>query len=295
VIDAYAIYAFDGIFALAHAAQYTIDAGQSTSSFLGSDLTSALQQISFEGVTGTVGFTSYGDRNEGKAVESKERFEMGKLALVRCLCIVPAHILLVAGISYSLNNYDGGTSEKISFGSWDSATGFKFKTGKSETDIVWPTTNGRKPNDLLNSVESDEDDAAMETTIIIVLAAATTIILLVVLYYKTQKVQLVKEIKNDHEKMEKVQLKLATNRQLLSMMEEENQKLHENLKMLMKYSKEEIDMIEDQIVTFRANFRKKKALSKLGGVGTIDSRKDMEKLMIAASKLESEEVIGKGR
>ena len=93
-----------------------------------------------------------------------------------------------------------------------------------------------------------------------------------------RSIKLEKTIKQDHKE--------------LASMKKENEQLHENLKMLQKYSQAELDMIDAQIATFRKDFSKKKGLD--GGATTMDAKKGLEKLLISASDLESEEVLGKG-
>ena len=78
-------------------------------------------------------------------------------------------------------------------------------------------------------------------TILSIVAAAIFVIAVVVIYFRRHEHELEVEIQKDHMELKTMRL--------------ENEKLHENLKMLQQYSKEEIDMIEGQIVTFRANFR----------------------------------------
>ena len=78
-------------------------------------------------------------------------------------------------------------------------------------------------------------------TILAIVAAAIFVIAVVVIYFRRHEHELEVEIQKDHMELKTMRL--------------ENEKLHENLKMLQQYSKEEIDMIEGQIVTFRANFR----------------------------------------
>lgn len=54
-------------------------------------------------------------------------------------------------------------------------------------------------------------------------------------------------------------------------------------------------MIEGQITTFRANFKKKKGLSfKEDGKNEEQSHRSLEKLLISAAELESQEIVGKG-
>lgn len=76
----------------------------------------------------------------------------------------------------------------------------------------------------------------------------------------------------------------------LETMRKENIELHENLKMLQKYSQAEVDMIEAQITTFRGDFKKMKTTDK-GGAGSTVAAKDIEKLLIVANELESHGVI----
>ena len=67
--------------------------------------------------------------------------------------------------------------------------------------------------------------------------------------------------------------------------------LHENLMVIMKYSQAEVDMIEAQINTFRKDFKKTKTTQDTEGKA---AGKDIEKLLIPASELQSQEVLGKG-
>lgn len=63
--------------------------------------------------------------------------------------------------------------------------------------------------------------------------------------------------------------------------------------MLKNYSKAEVDMIEAQIKTFRADF-KRMSFKRNAYKGGLSSVTAVEKLLIPASELESMEVIGKG-
>jgi hypothetical protein len=134
--------------------------------------------------------------------------------------------------------------------------------------------DGYGPCEEVNTNPSEE-----KLPYIAIIAAPATVIFIIVIYFRSQS---------------------SKDKSRLTFLKSENDKLHEDLKMLQKYSKEEIDMIEGQIHSFKSNLDTKKALSRgragKQADGTANSRKhDIDKLLILAIELESEEVLGKGR
>ena len=110
--EGYTYYAYDVIYAFAHAAQKLLDDGEKH--FSKAAMTEALKVISFESVTGTVDFETNGDRE--------------------------------IGAGFTIKNYKTTGFEAI--GDWDKSTGVTFKVG-AEAAINWPTSDNSKPKNLV--------------------------------------------------------------------------------------------------------------------------------------------------
>ncbi|GMI45760.1 hypothetical protein TrCOL_g13479 [Triparma columacea] len=178
-------------------------------------------------------------------------------------------------------NFDYGLNED-SNGLWLTTHSFNanegiVSVGSYQTVYTGGTTN-QPPVASATIIDVAGNASVGLPFILSIVAAAIFVITIVVIYFRRNEQKLGLERKADHMRMNSMRL--------------ENEKLHENLKMLQQYSKEEIDMIEGQIVSFRASFSKKNAND--AEVGTVNARRDMAKLLIPASELESEELLGKG-
>ena len=115
--EGYTYYAYDVIYAFAHAAQRMLDEG--ATSFNKAAMTEALKAISFESVTGTVDFENTGDRE--------------------------------IGAGFTIKNYKADTGFEA-IGDWDMSTGVVFKAG-AQAALTWPTSNNAKPVDVPSKIE----------------------------------------------------------------------------------------------------------------------------------------------
>jgi hypothetical protein len=111
--DPYIYYAYDAVYAFAHAAQALLDDGKTQ--FDGPAMAEALKDLEFEGVTGPIEFEANGDRE--------------------------------VGVGYSVLNFQGGEEGWATLGFWTVDDGLVYADGLSLEDVVWPTANGEQPED----------------------------------------------------------------------------------------------------------------------------------------------------
>ena len=110
--NSYSYYAFDAVYALAHAAQKLLDDG--AAEFAAAAMIEALKTITFEGVTGTVDFETNGDRE--------------------------------VGAGFTIMNHDGTSFSPV--GNWDQSAGLTYADGVTLETVTWPTASGDKPSDI---------------------------------------------------------------------------------------------------------------------------------------------------
>ena len=161
----YTYYAYDAVYAFAHAAQKMIDDDQTD--FNGPALQEALKQMgAFEGVTGAVEFENNGDRE--------------------------------TGIKFDIVNHDG--NEFLSVGSWTAGGTVVWADEAAGKDsIVWSTLDGSQVIDEVIDAGGLKDSMSA-ATILTMLVVGAIIVFLVVLFFKSQiarKDKEVAELKHD--------------------------------------------------------------------------------------------------
>jgi len=168
-----------------------------------------------------------------------------------------------AGVGYSFINYADTSMTGVALGDWTAATSFVYNDGQSPDSITWPTASGERPVAVIEVDASSSSSVGLEVVGGVV-AFALLVIALLVANSKKEKAKLVM--------------------------------LMEEVKLLQEYSKAEVDMLEDKILSFEVDV---KAIEEHGGGaekgpnGT--ERQGMKRLIISASELVGKEVIGKGR
>jgi len=140
-VSLYALYAYDAVYAFAHAAQRLVDAG--AEHFDTELMQEALKNISFAGVTGSIFFEENGDRE--------------------------------IGCGYTITNFNEfNSSFSTALGDWTVDGKFEYYEGVSEASIVWPTESAEKPR---GSLSSPSPTSSTEGTII---ACVVTVVLYIV-------------------------------------------------------------------------------------------------------------------
>jgi len=165
MVPTYGYFAYDAVYALAHAAQIVIDEGGSE--FTGAAIREALKKVSFQGVTGTVEFMDNGDRE--------------------------------IGVGSAILNHDGG--EFVPLGSWTREAGFFYGEGRTRDGIVWPTSTGEQPSGVVIIGEGSAQGVAMKsgldsTTALIgvgFLLVVTTTLTVIVQKFSNKKIEFEEE------------------------------------------------------------------------------------------------------
>ena len=176
MMPTYGYYAYDAVYALAHAAQIVIDEGGSE--FTGAAIREALKKVSFQGVTGTVEFMDNGDRE--------------------------------VGVGSAILNHDG-LGDFSPLGSWTREAGFVYGEGRTRDGIVWPSSTGEQPSGVIILGEESARGGFSKLVVFAIFGGALILLLLVMGCNKVKQDQLVKEkkevvVQNEKAKLENAQL-----------------------------------------------------------------------------------------
>ena len=120
-MNGYAPYAYDGIVSFAQAANYVVEATDSSSFDNGLLLDALRSNVTFEGVTGQVEFTNRKGDNQG----DRE-----------------------VGVAYNIVNHDGADFQTLTYvGMWTVDSGLDYTD--DDYSFIWPTDDGSKPDDKI--------------------------------------------------------------------------------------------------------------------------------------------------
>ena len=214
MVPTYGYYAYDAVYALAHAAQIVIDEGGSE--FEGAAMREALKKVSFQGVTGTVEFMDNGDRE--------------------------------VGVGSAILNHDGG--EFVPLGSWTRETGFVYGEGRTRDGIVWPSSTGEQPLGMIIIGEGSAQGGFSQRVVLGIVGGAIALVLAIVAVnsMKGRRLRKEKGAAEDETKQEKARAEQEKDRGDLMLIE--NFKLKNDVAIMQDHNKDEIAMLEDQIQRF---------------------------------------------
>jgi serine/threonine protein kinase len=187
---------------------------------------------------------------------------------------------------------DGGSLEQIPV----STLGFSHELvvkGKDKVCVRLVATTRGGESTSTERCESLKEGLPLMIVIAVVVSFVVLVGLMGLYFTVRRKGDLI-NIKRMASSFSKMEHRLSATEKKKQEVERLNVELHENLKMLQKYTQAEKDMIDGQIATFRRDFQKKSSVrnGKLGDEA--EESNALERLLISSRELESEEVVGKG-